>query len=40
MIGDSDSDIQAGQAAKCKTLKLAEGELLSAIVSIVSHNNE
>lgn len=31
MIGDSDSDVQAGQAAGCKSIKIAEGGLLDAV---------
>lgn len=33
MIGDSDSDIQAGEAAGCKSIKIVEGGLLDVVKS-------
>lgn len=35
MIGDSESDIEAGIAAECKSVLISEGELLSVINSIL-----
>lgn len=31
MIGDSDSDVTAGEAAGCKSIKINEGGLLEAV---------
>ena len=31
MIGDSDSDVQAGEAAGCTSIKINEGGLLDAV---------
>ena len=39
MIGDSDSDIQAGEAAGCKAIKIEEGGLLEAVRGILNDNN-
>lgn len=36
MIGDSDSDVQAGKAAGCRSIKIEEGELLTVIKGILS----
>lgn len=35
MIGDSDSDVEAGKAARCKTVKINEGGLLEAVKTIL-----
>ena len=35
MIGDSDSDVQAGEAAGCKTVKIEEGRLLEVVKKIL-----
>jgi len=35
MIGDSDSDVEAGKAAGCKTIKIEEGGLLEAVRGIL-----
>ena len=35
MIGDSDSDIQAGNSAGCKSVKIVEGGLLKTIKEIL-----
>lgn len=35
MIGDSDSDVHAGEAARCKSIKIEEGGLLEAVKSIL-----
>lgn len=35
MIGDSDSDVKAGVAAGCKTVKIEEGRLLEAVKNIL-----
>ncbi|MBQ4058405.1 MAG: HAD-IIIA family hydrolase [Lachnospiraceae bacterium] len=35
MIGDSDSDVEAGKAAGCKTIKIEEGGLLEAVNKIL-----
>lgn len=35
MIGDSDSDVQAGEAAGCKTIKIEGGSLLEAVRGIL-----
>ena len=35
MIGDSDSDILAGEAAGCKTIKIKEGGLFDAVKDIL-----
>ena len=35
MIGDSDSDIQAGKAAGCKCIKIKSGGLLEAVKRIL-----
>lgn len=37
MIGDSDSDVQAGDAAGCKTIKIEEGNLLKTIQKIIKN---
>ena len=34
MIGDSETDVQAGEAAGCKSIKIEEGELLKAVKNI------
>lgn len=39
MIGDSDSDIQAGIAAGCKSIKITEGGLLEAVRGILNDYN-
>ena len=39
MIGDSDSDIQAGIAAGCKSIKITEGGLLEAVGGILNDYN-
>lgn len=36
MIGDSDSDVEAGKAAGCRSIKIEEGELLTVIKGILS----
>lgn len=36
MIGDSDSDVQAGEAAGCKAVKIEEGGLLEAVKAILT----
>lgn len=36
MIGDSDSDVEAGKAAGCRSIKVEEGELLTVIKEILS----
>lgn len=36
MIGDSDSDVQAGEAAGCKAVKIEEGRLLEAVKAILT----
>lgn len=38
MIGDSDSDVQAGEAAGCKGIKIEEGGLLEAVKTIFRFN--
>lgn len=38
MIGDSDSDVVAGKAAGCKTIKIEEGGLLEAVREIFNDN--
>lgn len=35
MIGDSDSDILAGEAAGCKAIKIKEGGLFDAVKDIL-----
>lgn len=35
MIGDSDSDVEAGEAAGCKSIKIVEGGLLEAVEEIL-----
>lgn len=35
MIGDSDSDVQAGEAAGCRSIKIKEGGLLEAVKDIL-----
>ena len=35
MIGDSDSDVQAGEAVGCKTVKIEEGRLLEVVKKIL-----
>lgn len=35
MIGDSDSDVAAGEAARCKSIKIEEGSLLKAVRGIL-----
>lgn len=35
MIGDSDSDVAAGEAAGCKAVKIEEGKLLTAVKNIL-----
>lgn len=37
MIGDSDTDVQAGEAAGCKSIKIEEGELLKAVRNILEN---
>ena len=40
MIGDSDSDVQAGEAAGCRTVKLADGMALpEAVIAILAGGN-
>ena len=39
MIGDSDSDVQAGQAAGCQSIKIREGGLLEAVKGIIYDYN-
>ena len=36
MIGDSESDVQAGEAAHCRTVRIEEGGLLAAVREILS----
>ncbi len=38
MIGDSVSDVEAGEAAGCRTIKIEEGGLLEAVRGIVNDN--
>ena len=39
MIGDSDIDVQAGEAAGCKSIKIEEGQLLNAVNKILEESN-
>lgn len=39
MIGDSDSDVQAGEAAGCKSIKIEEGGLLEAVRGVFNDYN-
>ncbi|MEI3216223.1 MAG: HAD-IIIA family hydrolase [Lachnospiraceae bacterium] len=39
MIGDSDSDVQAGIAAGCKSIKISEGSLLETVKGIIYDYN-
>ena len=39
MIGDSDSDVQAGEAAGCRSIKIEEGCLLETVRGILYDNN-
>ena len=39
MIGDSDSDIQAGEAAGCKSIKIKEGGLLETVKGVLHDYN-
>lgn len=39
MIGDSDIDIQAGEAAGCRSIKMEEGGLLEVVRRILNDNN-
>lgn len=39
MIGDSDSDVQAGEAAGCTGIKINEGELLDAVKGVLHDYN-
>lgn len=39
MIGDSDSDVQAGEAAGCKSIKIREGGLLETVKGIIYDYN-
>lgn len=36
MIGDSDSDVEAGKAAGCRSIKIEEGELLTVIKELLN----
>lgn len=39
MIGDSDSDVQAGEAAGCKSIKIKEGGLLETVKGVLHDYN-
>ena len=39
MIGDSDSDVQAGKDAGGKSIKINEGGLLDAVKGVLHDNN-
>lgn len=39
MIGDSDSDVQAGEAAGCTSIKINEGGLLDAVKGVLHDYN-
>lgn len=39
MIGDSDSDVQAGEAAGCNSIKINEGGLLDAVKGVLNDYN-
>lgn len=39
MIGDSETDVQAGVAAGCKSIKIEEGGLLEAVRGVLNDNN-
>lgn len=40
MIGDSDSDIVAGKATRCKAIKIEEGGLIEVVKGIFNDNYE
>ena len=39
MIGDSDSDVQAGEVAGCTSIKINEGGLLDAVKGVLHDYN-
>ena len=39
MIGDSDNDLDAGEVAGCKVIRILEGGLLRAVRGILHDNN-